>query len=923
MQASHREILRFLREAYLENGGRGGLWDFFGNSISHRVFLKGEDILNSRLEMADGHYLRGTEIEKTAIQARLYLKERDLLYASVFLIGWVERIESKPEPICAPLFLYPAELDDEGLEHGATLRIRIENRQINYEILEAVGGADFARDLEGRIEHGLIGDGCVGEIRRLFNEAFPDCDSSALLTYPQLRNERELRAAFESVRSSPSAPFVLLPVCALALVNKSNSMRGVINELDAMVLPETPLSAPVRALLGEDLAQDPPALIGRVPATLSPAQNQVIAAARVSPVSLAIGPPGTGKSFTIAALAIETLSRGGSVLITSKMDHAVDVVGDKIESTIGLEGVVTRGGRSEHLRELKKFIDELLAGIHTGRAWGSKKTTAAEIRLRSLEKRIDHLRTRLEKRLKYEHRWGELLADENPGTFKRIRKFLHRKLSSRREPLWKTAAELESLIDERHRQTIEFLKASRVDQLVACLERDRTVIQNFSRAIRARTGMRQASYFEKLELRSLLGALPVWLVKLSDVHQILPLDVESFDLAIIDEATQCDIASAMPVLQRARRAVIVGDPKQLRHLSFLPIARQQALAAQFGLSRTQLERFNFRDVSLLDLASEVITRQSSVAFLDKHFRSHPEIIAFSNREFYSGQLRIMTSHRAQPAMLERPMQVHFVENAFREPNGTNPTEAAGLIAALVSICERQAELNTDAVHSIGVLSPFRNQVEYLRNELSQHPLGGSLLRRHQLLIGTAHSFQGEERDLMFLSLCLDDNSPSASFRFLEKPDIFNVAITRARLQNSVWHSFIPSARPQSSLLARYLAHARGERTANGFPNDVRDAFADEVACFLRASGASVQIGHAMAGIEVDLIYTLDGVTRGIDLIGYPGAMADAFPLDRIIMFRRVGLPILPLPYSEWLTDRKTCEKWLLPNGIFEQRETGV
>ncbi|MCB1076333.1 MAG: hypothetical protein KDM64_00780 [Verrucomicrobiae bacterium] len=103
---------------------------------------------------------------------------------------------------------------------------------------------------------------------------------------------------------------------------------------------------------------------------------------------MAIGPRGTGKSFTIAALAIETLSRGGSVLIASKMDHAVDVVGNKIEDTIGLEGVVTRGGRSEYLKQLKQFVDELLAGMHTATAPDRPTLTQAARELISLERDI-------------------------------------------------------------------------------------------------------------------------------------------------------------------------------------------------------------------------------------------------------------------------------------------------------------------------------------------------------------------------------------------------------------------------------------------------------------------------------------------------------------------------------------------------------
>lgn len=921
MAAPPRSLLRYLRECYRENGSRGGLWNFFAGSVSHRLFLADRDFLASRPEAEDSHYLRQAAAATTAKQAALYRKEKDLVYASVFVLGWVERFESKPEPICAPIFLYPATLETAGLAQGAHLRLHPDGRQVNYAVLEAIGGDDFARDLEAALEPTLISEGCVGEVRRRFAEAFPASETDPLLNYPLLAEGEELKQRFDALAGEQGASLAVLPVAAVALVNKSTEMRGVLNELDTMAARGTSLSPPVQSLLGESPGPVAVAPQGRVPATLSASQEKVIESARRHPLTLAIGPPGTGKSFTIAALAIETLSRGGSVLIASKMDHAVDVVGKKIENAIGLEGVVTRGGRSEYLRQLKKFVEDLLAGIHTADAPEVRQLGMDRRELESLEKRIHKLGRHLARRLEQERDWGEVLADPDPGFFRRFRqRHLRRKLREH-SAVWQTATALESLIDQRQDDTVRYLQGSRRQQLAQYLLKDRASLQHFSRAIRARTGTRQADYFEKMGLRRLLGALPVWLVNLSDVHRILPLEGEAFDLAIIDEATQCDIASALPILQRARRAVITGDPKQLRHLSFLPRARQKAIADQFELDESQRESFDFREVSLLDLVSETIEDQARVAFLNEHFRSQPEIIGFSNREFYGDRLHVMTGHRRVDGAPEQPLTLARLENARRGMNGTNPREADALLDAVAAVCETQAAFPKEGVHSIGILSPFRDQVDHLRRKVSRHERGADLLDRHDLLIGTAHTFQGEERDLMFLSLALDDESPSTSFRFLEKPDVFNVAITRARLQNRIWCSFDPGRLKGDSLLARYLLYVERlgkipEKTGSEDRRSERarqshDAFAREVADFLHDAGADVKLRHPLAGMEVDLIYTLDGITRGIDLIGYPGSMVEAFPLERVLIFRRAGLPILPLPYSAWLCRRESCEEWLL------------
>ncbi|MCB1093794.1 MAG: hypothetical protein KDL87_19795, partial [Verrucomicrobiae bacterium] len=128
--AAAKDIIRYLRECYRENGSRGGLWNVFADSVSHRVFLKDSDFLATRPEADDSHYLREAASETAAKQADLYQKEKDLIYTSLFVLGWAERTGDRPEPICAPLFWYPATLHPEGLKQGTALRIDPDRRQL-------------------------------------------------------------------------------------------------------------------------------------------------------------------------------------------------------------------------------------------------------------------------------------------------------------------------------------------------------------------------------------------------------------------------------------------------------------------------------------------------------------------------------------------------------------------------------------------------------------------------------------------------------------------------------------------------------------------------------------------------------------------------------------------------------------------------
>jgi superfamily I DNA and/or RNA helicase len=442
--------------------------------------------------------------------------------------------------------------------------------------------------------------------------------------------------------------------------------------------------------------------------------------------------------------------------------------------------------------------------------------------------------------------------------------------------------------------------------LQQALGRHRAEFTTFLKALRARTGGKQEDLFNTIDFKILFSAFPVWLVNLSDIHDILPLRQELFDLAIIDEATQCDIASCLPVLYRARRAMIVGDPNQLRHLSFLSHQRQEELIETCHVPAHQQGMCDYRDKSILDLVNENIAGQDQVVFLDEHFRSAPPIIQFSNEKFYGSALHIMTEKPGEaPAS---PLSLRQAEGR-RGPEGDNPEEARQLINDVVNQVEREKTLASGLSHSIGILSPFRSQVDCIARHLEK-ALSPDAFSKHDILIGTAHTFQGEERDIMFISLALDSTSSAASLRFLEKKDVFNVSITRARIAQLVYISLSPSSLGHESLLRSYLEYigqsALPENGSKKLPKAFRDPFLLEFKKELETRGYQIWPAYSIAGLVMDMVVTRNGQSCGIDMIGYPGCFAEALCLERYKMFRRAGFRIVPVPYSRWLANRRAC-----------------
>ncbi len=187
---------------------------------------------------------------------------------------------------------------------------------------------------------------------------------------------------------------------------------------------------------------------------------------------------------------------------------------------------------------------------------------------------------------------------------------------------------------------INILKSSRRESLKALLRDVKKVgrIKIHARALISRKKKSNDNILETEDFKPLLDAFPCWCVTTYAVSDSLPLKPGMFDVAIIDEASQCDIASCFPIMYRAKRTVVVGDDKQLPHLSFLEKAKEQSFLSQYGIPDKYQLMWRFRTNSMFDLADYY---SMNSVMLDEHFRSLPPIINFSNKEFYNDRIRVM------------------------------------------------------------------------------------------------------------------------------------------------------------------------------------------------------------------------------------------------------------------------------------------
>lgn len=658
------------------------------------------------------------------------------------------------------------------------------------------------------------------------------------------------------------------------------------------------------------------------PFDLSDTQKQIVLAARENNLSVVSGPPGTGKSYTIAAIILDHLLGGKRVLFVSRMDKAVEVVSSWLEEFVGPFSIARSGSRKAQ-RNLADKLDSITGAKSPVRQYTKEQIDAVLNEYATAQEKLNDLEEEFTNILANERTWSSVKEkiDEIESTIKtddallklpinrsraeklkeRIRgadflvqnkKFFIQTwwgnfvLSSIKRQLGAsdstTAEELiyraERIENERKRQEIEDeiskfdevnqvwsqiqnyknklrqlalnnLKAKLLGNLHAIVHNyDRRVeLRNFIKSLRTANIREKLALLKKVQTGTLLNAFPCWASTTYHLSQILPIEPGMFDLVIFDEASQCDLASALPALYRANRALVVGDPKQLTHVVFLGRQAEYSAFAKNNVPPEMQANYRFSTQSLFDVAENVVP-QANYFMLDEHFRSDPHIIGFSNQMFYEGNIRIMT-HRPKLGIAEheKAIQIEYIKG--RRTNGAaNPKEIEHIFNHVRQII---AQSSADKPTTIGILSPFRDQVNTITKELPSC-VNLTEVERHGIVVGTAHSLQGDEKDIVILSLSLDPKFHHGTLRFLETPNVFNVSITRAKKKLIVISSVTPEDLP-NGLLKEFLLHAN-KTTADYIPRDVFESkFEEQVSQALEREGFKVWPQYEAAGFSIDLV----------------------------------------------------------------------
>ena len=410
------------------------------------------------------------------------------------------------------------------------------------------------------------------------------------------------------------------------------------------------------------------------------------------------------------------------------------------------------------------------------------------------------------------------------------------------------------------------------------------------------------------------GAVPVWVMPLSRVVENFDPRTTRFDVVIIDEASQSDVM-ALVALYLGKTVLVVGDHEQVS-----PSAVGQDLGIIQNLIFQYLPGIPNSDlydgqISIYDLA-----RQSfgGTTCLVEHFRCVPEIIQFSNMISYD--MRIKPLRDASRVHL-RPHTIAYRAHGSSRDGKINRQEALTVASLLVAATEQPEYKKNDAGQptSFGVVSLVGDEQALEIDSLLRSHLSPDRYEHHRLLCGNAAQFQGDERDVIFVSLVDTAQRGPLSLRDQELfKQRFNVAASRARDQMWIVHSLNPQNDLKADDLRRQLIeHAedpsRLMRALEEKENRTQSPFEREVMKRLLAAGYRVAPQWRVGAFRIDLVVEGDGRRLAIECDGDRYHPLEKLPedMDRQSVLERMGWVFTHIRGTEFLRNPERAMKSVL------------
>ena len=422
-------------------------------------------------------------------------------------------------------------------------------------------------------------------------------------------------------------------------------------------------------------------------------------------------------------------------------------------------------------------------------------------------------------------------------------------------------------------------------------------------------------------------AIPAWIMTLDQAISSFG-NAAYFDIIIVDEASQADI-TALPILFMSKKILIVGDDKQVTPDNVgTKIDKVNALIDQFLKGKVKSPNLFDTKMSLYGLIKANAFR---TRMLVEHFRCVPAIIGFSNQLCYEGKIRPLrdkTDSSLLPAIV--PWRVDIPNYEFGDFNQYEADAAINLINAML----KQPEYKNKTFGLISMRSS-KGEIDRLRNLVTER-IDPQAIETHDIICGSSAEFQGDERDVILMLLC-DAPAPGQLVRLM-RPEAnedavmkrYNVAVSRAKDQLWVLHSFDPASQLQHddirALLFNWIKISSSTDCDEARIRNLADSeFEIAVAKALLERGYKIEQQHEVGSFRLDIVVHGKNDSVALECDGERFHSSDDAirrDMERQAILERNGWRFIRIRGGEYYRDpqktiervcRELSEKNVLPN----------
>ncbi|MCX6724332.1 MAG: AAA domain-containing protein [Candidatus Staskawiczbacteria bacterium] len=638
-------------------------------------------------------------------------------------------------------------------------------------------------------------------------------------------------------------------------------------------------------------------------------------------ILLDVGKTGFDRSFNLGRY-INNLSR--KLRLKSHLDKLPKEIYEEINSILNKD--ISRHTATKELGQLLEFCNYWEAVIENGKleVFLAEIESNLELSKPSLCKLLNFLEeksitateltTKLSERIALNHTKNNLI--DEIANFKR--EITDKNQITRKEII---SQYLTAIVEENIKKNVSQVRIYRkLQELQRAFKKSKKAFKTFDKL------KNDPSNFE-----TILNIVPVWIMDLDDASRLIPLVPNLFDYVVFDEASQCNIAYTIPSMYRAKKAIFVGDPEQMRDSTVMFKSNNafDQLANRFKVPEgLQIKPTGTAVQSVLDIAK---TRFGIPKILQYHYRSPMELIGFSNRYFYEpkGKRLIALNNKYLTYKdTNRIMVIHSVENSGigEISDNTNRAEA-------VKALELYQEMTNDPKYdgkTFAVLTFFNDQAELIRRVFEDN----KVKENEKLKIAVIEGIQGDEKDIIIYSFVIRDPSQKKQYIPLtgETGDIraginagrVNVAFSRAKLQVHCLLSLPIEKIPSGIWIKKYLEYVRenGEVSASKLILKKFDSyFEEEFYHILKkklGKGYSIQNQVESCGFKIDFVVTnlktgnqlaieCDGPTHFRDSVDEAYGIYVENDIQRQLVLESAGWKFFRIGYSEWTENEENKE----------------